>query len=112
MKLLRGLNAADEEVNAKKNVILMFTGKDELEVRSFRDASEALRVLFDLEKANPGNDIVLVRAASGTDVRIAFRNYFSDARDFIRLVEEGCQSLAGRVVPGDIAPFLQLESKL
>jgi putative GTP pyrophosphokinase len=62
-----------------------------------------------LERDNPGKDIVLVRAASATDVRIAFRNYFSDAGEFIRLVDEGCQSLANCFIEADPTPFLNLE---
>ena len=42
----------------------------------------------------PGHDIVLVRADSGEEVRLAFKNYFSDARDFIQLVENGCTELS------------------
>jgi ppGpp synthetase/RelA/SpoT-type nucleotidyltranferase len=95
MKLLDGLNVANSEVTSKRNVILVFSGTGELEIKSFRDAPEALRALFDLEKKNPGVDIVLVRADTSEEVRLAFKNYFSDARDFIGLIEEGCQVLSG-----------------
>ncbi len=95
MKLLGGLNIANSEVTSKRNVILVFSGTGELEIKSFRDAPEALRALFELEKKNPGVDIVLVRADTSEEVRLAFKNYFSDARDFIRLIEEGCQILSG-----------------
>jgi putative GTP pyrophosphokinase len=98
LKLLRGLNAADSEVSAKRNVLLMFTDKDKLEIRSYRDATDALRALFEVERDNPGKDVVLVRADTSEDVRIAFRNYFSDAREFIRMVEEGCESLSGHPI--------------
>lgn len=95
LNLLRKLNAADTEVNANRNVILIFSETEELETRSYASAAEALRVLFDLEQKNPGQDIVLVRADTSDDVRTAFRNYFSDAREFINLVDEGCRKLAG-----------------
>jgi hypothetical protein len=36
---------------------------------------------------------VLVRADTSEEVRLAFRNYFSDARDFIKHVEDGCTKL-------------------
>jgi hypothetical protein len=52
--------------------------------------------LFKHEKESPGRDVVLVRAGTSEEVRIAFRNYFTDAREFIRLVDEGCQKLSGR----------------
>lgn len=95
LRLLRGINATESETLAKGNVILMFTDTEELEVETYRDATEALRALFKHEKENPGRDVVLVRAGSSEEVRIAFRNYFTDAKEFIRLVEEGCQKLSG-----------------
>ncbi len=95
MNLLRGLNTVSADVSAKQNVILIFSPNAELETKSYTSATEALRVLFELERDNSGKDIVLVRADTTEDVRFAFRNYFSDARDFIELVESGCQTLAG-----------------
>ena len=98
LKLLRGLNAADKEVSTKRNVILMFSEHEELEVKSYRDATDALRALFELERVNPARDVVLVRADTSDDVRIAFRNYFSDAREFIQLIEVGCEKLSGHII--------------
>lgn len=97
MGMLRGLNAADKEIAEQKNFILIMGGDspEALEIRSYRDAPEALRALFDLEREAKGKDIVLVRADSTDDVRIAFKNYFSDAREFITLVESGCKRLVG-----------------
>ena len=94
--MLRGLNAADTAVTNNRNAILVFSGEGELDVRTYRDATEALRNLFELEKEYPGRDIVLVRADTSDEVRLAFKNYFSDARDFIDLVERGCQKLSKR----------------
>lgn len=94
LETLRGLNAADKTVSAKRNAILIFSEGRPLEVKSYRDATEALRNLFLLEKEMPERDIVLVRADTSDEIRLAFRNYFSDARDFIRLVEDGCAKLA------------------
>lgn len=93
LKTLRGLNAADKTVTERKNAILIFSGSRELEVRAYRDATDALRALFELEKEFPDCDIVLVRADTSEDVRLAFRNYFSDARDFIQLMEKGCAKM-------------------
>lgn len=93
LDMLRGLNAADRAVSTKKNTILIFEGGEALQVKTFRDATEALRALFELEKEYPDRDIVLVRADTSDEVRLAFKNYFSDARDFIQLVEFGCSKL-------------------
>lgn len=93
LKTLRGLNAANKAVTGKRNAILIFGATGNLEVRAFRDAPDALRALFELERELPNQDIVLVRADTSDEVRLAFRNYFSDARDFIRLLESGCEKL-------------------
>lgn len=95
LKTLRGLNQAKSEVSDKKNTILIFSDRGELEIKSFRDAPDALRALFILEKQMPQHDIVLVRANSSEEVRLAFRNYFSDASEFIRLIDSACAKLSG-----------------
>jgi ppGpp synthetase/RelA/SpoT-type nucleotidyltranferase len=97
--MLQGLNSADAAVTSNRNIILIIAPSGDLEVRTFRDATQALRELFELERSQPENDIVLVKADTGEEVRLAFRNYFSDARDFIRMIERGCEILVrGRVV--------------
>jgi putative GTP pyrophosphokinase len=105
LKTLRGLNAADKAVTDRKNAILIFSSNRELEVRTFRDATDALRALFDLEKEYPESDVVLVRADTSDDVRLAFRNYFSDAREYIRLMEEGCEKLTKPKILSDVTPL-------
>lgn len=96
LNMLRGLNTARTEVSENRNSILIFHESSELEVRTYRSATDALAALFELEKELPSADIVLVKADTSEEVRFAFKNYFSDARDFIRLVEEGCQKLSGK----------------
>lgn len=96
LKTLRGLNAADKAVTANRNAILIFSSAGDLDVQTYRDATDALQALFELEKQYPDRDIVLVRADTSDEVRLAFKNYFSDARDFIRMVEDGCAKLSGK----------------
>lgn len=95
MQTLRGLNQVRSEISGKRNTILIFSEAGDLESRSFRDATDALRALFELEKQHPLSDIVLVRADSSEEVRLAFRNYFSDAREFVRLMDAACTKLSG-----------------
>lgn len=95
MRMLQGLNAADSEIGGGKNVILIFELQD-LQIKTYRDATDALRALFELERSNPGKDIVLVRADTTEEMRISFKNYFSDAREFIHLINEGCEVLSGK----------------
>lgn len=96
LNMLKGLNAAKKDVSEKKNIILIFKGEKELQVKAYKDSTDALKELFRLEKELPQHDIVLVRADSSDEVRLAFRNYFSDAQDFINLIEQGCQKLSGK----------------
>ncbi len=102
LETLRGLNAASKTVTDNKNTILVFSQGGDLDIKTFRDATEALKALFALEKQFPDRDIVLVRADRSDEIRLAFRNYFSDATEFIRLVEDGCAKLSGtrRIGPG------------
>jgi len=90
MRMLRGLNSANRYIAEEKDMILIFTGPDSagqesVEVRSFQTTTAALRALFELEREHPNWDIVLVRGERPEDVREAFKNYFSDARQFIDL---------------------------
>lgn len=96
LKKLKGLNESKTGAEEGGNLILIFGESGRLEVKSFRDATEALRNLFQLEKSMPHADIVLVRAGSGQEVKEAFRNYFSNAKDFVRLIEQGCARLSGK----------------
>lgn len=98
MQTFRGLNSANSDITDKRNSILIFSKEGELEIRTFRDATDALRALFDLEKKMPERDVVLVRADTSEDVRLAFRNYFTDAREFVRLVDEACSALSGKKI--------------
>ncbi len=102
LRTLRGLNAANKTVTANRNAILIFGSAGDLDVRVFRDAPDALRALFELERSMPDRDIVLVRADTSDEVRLAFRNYFSDARDFIRLMEAGCAKLGNPRSPAHV----------
>ena len=99
---LNGLNAANESVSEKRNAILIFSAKGELEIKTYRDAPDALRSLFELEIQYPEHDIVLVKADTSEEVRLAFKNYFSDARDFIKLIREGCEILSNAVTINEI----------
>jgi len=93
MSTLRGLNSAKSSISDKRNTILIFSKDGNLEIKSYRGATEALKKLFILEKELPEQDIVLVRADTTENVRLAYRNYFKDAREFVRLIDSACSSL-------------------
>ena len=96
VKMLKGLNSVDSEFSANRNSILIISPDGNLKIQSFRDATDALRRLFELERDNAESDIVLVRADTTEEIRLAFKNYFSDATEFVRLLEDGCYKLSRR----------------
>ena len=73
---LNGLNAANESVSEKRNAILIFSAIGELEIKTYRDAPDAQRSLFELEIQYPDHDIVLVKADTSEEVRLAFKTTF------------------------------------
>ncbi|PIQ99966.1 MAG: (p)ppGpp synthetase [Nitrospinae bacterium CG11_big_fil_rev_8_21_14_0_20_45_15] len=96
LKTLRSLRAVKEQATVNRNAILIFSKFKKLEIRTYPLATDALRDLFKLEKEMPENDIVLVKADKSEDIRLAFKNYFSDVNDFVKLIEKGCQDLSGK----------------
>ncbi len=99
--VLNNVNKDTHELSKTKYniIILIFSEDGKLETQKFRSAAKALNQLFLLEKNRPKSDIVLVKADSSADVRIAFQNYFSDTQDFVELVTEGCKRLAPQLAP-------------
>lgn len=94
VRTLTGLNSSETTDTRNRNSILIFKPDSSLEVRSFKEATDAMKELFRLEKESPELDIVLVKADSNEEIRLAFKNYFSDAKDFIRLLLAGQKALA------------------
>lgn len=92
--LLVNLHLAKQNLSLKKNTILIFSESRDLEVRTYRYATEALNALFLLERRSPDKDIVFVRAESSEDLRFAFKNYFSDTAEFIKLLKTGRRILS------------------
>jgi putative GTP pyrophosphokinase len=96
MGLLRSLNEIHDEGRAG-NVILQFSG-DKLTMHPVKNIVRATEQYFQLEKANPGDDIVLVHADTFDEIRNAYRNYFSDTDQFVAYVAQAIQDLGGAEV--------------
>jgi putative GTP pyrophosphokinase len=77
------------------NLILQFPQRGNLLIHQVAD-QEATEAYFRLERDNPGDDIVLVSADTFEEVRVAFRNYFSDPRDFLSYLHNAALGLGGK----------------
>lgn len=98
MEMLRTLEASQVGVKGNRtNIILIFSEMRPLEIRTFKDTTEALLELFAIENdpAYEGRDIVLVQG-NRKSVRDAFRNYFSDASDFVQYIDYALVTLQMR----------------
>lgn len=94
LNMLSGIKAVNKNPTDDRNTILIFSKSADLEIRNYRNATDAIDDLFKLEKERPESDIVLVKADKSEDIRLAFKNYFSDPNDFLRLIEEGSNKLS------------------
>lgn len=108
MEVLRRLRQSSSAQRFTKNMVLIFRGpelvvtedgkfdvtEDKLDVETFDSVNRAIERYEQLERSNKqGADIVLVRADVPENIRDAFRNYFSDANEFVRFVDEGVRTL-------------------
>lgn len=69
-------------------VILHLTSDLDFRLYQYDLELEAANKLIELEREFPEDDIVLVGARSVEEVTSAFRNYFNDVREFMRLMLE------------------------
>lgn len=100
LRTLKNITKANQSQSEKKgevtqNMILISDEENRtLITYSFRTSTDAVEAYFKLEKTEGRNkDIVLVRADSSEYIKNAFRNYFSDASDFVKLIESGLLKL-------------------
>jgi putative GTP pyrophosphokinase len=82
----------------KQNYILILSRSNQssLRVFAFKSLPEATIKYFELEKEYNNDediDIVLVRAPSEENLKVSYKNYFSDTQDFVRLINLGLKRL-------------------
>jgi putative GTP pyrophosphokinase len=97
LRALRELHAytkIDEVAKSKQLILQMAKGTSDLTVHQFDTEPEASKALLELEKAHPDDDIVLVGADSVAEVTSAFRNYFTNVKEFIDLIEMATANLS------------------
>lgn len=75
----------------RHNVLNVYKGQDgnlSLEILTFSSPSDAIDAATKLESNPKSLNAVYVRADNPSQVRSAYRNYFNDPADFVRLVNE------------------------
>lgn len=81
----------DEELLQKHNVLNIYRddlGKPELEVIPFNSAAEAIERASELEDSSSSLNAVYVRSDNPKQLRSAYRNYFYDPIDFVKIIQE------------------------
>lgn len=103
MLTFQNLKLSENKVRFRTNMILIFplqsdsTKGSDLEVETFDSINKAIERYDQLEKDLAGKaDIVLVRADNPESIRDAFRNYFSDAIDFVKYLMDGVEELRSK----------------
>lgn len=95
LKTLRGILPHDQNFDSDKNTLIQHkqassTGAEPLmQIQTFRVFKDAVEAYFLAEKnAGPEVQVVLVSAEDTESVRFGFKNYFSDAREFVDLIDQ------------------------
>ncbi|MBG0810080.1 RelA/SpoT domain-containing protein [Methylosinus sp. H3A] len=93
MRFLRTLPVIEQASRIKNNVVLQLSITGKLILHKYSNIDSATEGYFNLEKQNPDDDIVLVRAKTFGDIRSAYRNYFQNTNEFIKYIEAGIKKL-------------------
>ena len=91
---LKGLNVARQHVR-NGAIVLRFTTEQTLVVTPVPPFENAMQFYFRAERENPEDDIVLVNAPDATNIRSAYRNYFSDTTEFLSYLDSARTKLSG-----------------
>jgi len=90
---------SSQGIKFKRNTLLIFRfdvpkGEEPLLVQTYENVNRAIEAYDEMEKKyGESADIVLVRGETEENIRDAFRNYFSDARAFVDLMQTGLKDL-------------------
>lgn len=86
LHLLEGIHVSSTQLKEARNLILQIQSDRTLKVFGYAKTKPALEKYFELEESGGRDDVVFVRSDTNEGIRSAFRNYFSDARDFTFLM--------------------------
>jgi hypothetical protein len=96
---LKALQVADRSKGTStRHFILMRGGawNSYLSVSNYATDEAAKQELFRLERAYPDADVVYVTGETSDAVRLAYKNYFDDAVEFLEKVAESSRALGIR----------------
>lgn len=93
VRLLNNLPVIELASRTKNNIVLQLSKNGGLKIHKYRTMDSATGGYFELEKAHPQDDIVLVGAMSFEAIRSAYRNYFQNTHEFIQFISAGLKKL-------------------
>lgn len=95
MGMFRALNIPNVMVHGHTNAIFVFSVGDleSLKVHQYDSTRSAWKALLGFEVDEDDKDIVFVCGETPEDIRASFSSYFSDARSFVDLIDQGRESL-------------------
>jgi putative GTP pyrophosphokinase len=102
LRFLNNLPIVEQESRIRNNVILHVNADGKLTVRKYTNVKDATDSYFELEKNNPNDDIVLVRAKTFDAIRSAYRNYFQNTTEFLGYIKVGLERLEERYQCKDV----------
>jgi fructoselysine-6-P-deglycase FrlB-like protein len=91
------------------HIILHINRGRGLKLYQFDLELEASTKLLELEKEFPEDNIVLVGAQNLEEVKSAFRNYFNDVREFVRLMVEAQTALDPEAHEAAMKKFTEMQ---
>ena len=100
--LFSEMRPAGGQIDPRNASILIFkydieNYEEQLEVLAFDSVNAAVNEYGRLEKELSGSaDIVLVGSRSPESIKSAYRNYFSDASEFVAMLEQSLEILSER----------------
>ena len=86
VRSLKAVHKVKAKVPNSKNIILHFN-EDKLEAKGFNSSHKAIDYRNLVETQHPADDVVYVRGENSNQIANAFRNYFRNSEEFVRLIE-------------------------
>ena len=96
--IIHGLQVAKNHRSLHKNSILQRKTDGSLYIYNFPSLPSALKSIASIEQLPETLNAVLVGSKTPSHIRDAFRNYFEDTSDFIKLLDDALLQIRGKTV--------------